>query len=265
MFVGRALERRKLREAILAHRSLLVCGPPGSGKTALLERTLATLPTAVREKCLVSNADGSPKQIWTSLAGRLAEISDAEVTSRKEREAGLAVPFDRWLQRQTSLRLRGILRRAMRSKPYWVVLEATTQLPAGVYRLLQEWMWSGRTPVILLARGSSENDLGKVSRLFWHPGLRLELGPLQAGDLNALLEECVERFHLQELAGRDFRDFLLEQCAGLPGRIVHLCELASRSVYQCSGRVKLHTLAVDFLMQIRGDPKVGTSRAHQNG
>jgi AAA ATPase domain len=264
MFVGRALERRKLREAILARHSLLVCGPPGSGKTALLEKTLATLPAAVREKCLVCSADGSPRQIWRSLAGRLAEIGDTEVTSRKEREAGVAAPFDRWLQRQTSLRLRGILRRAMRSKSYWVVLEATTQLPAGVYRMLQEWMWSGRTPVILLARGFSENDLGRASRLFWHPGLRLELSPLQPSDLKTLLEDCLERFHLQKFTDEVFCDFLLEQCAGLPGRIVQLCGLASRSAYQYEGRVKLHTLAVDFLMQIQGDPKA-TSRAHQNG
>jgi len=263
MFVGRAQERKRLRETILARRSLLLCGPAGSGKTTLLEKTLAALPASVRNMCLVCNANGSPRQIWQSLAHRLAEAGDPELTSRLEREAGAAAAWDRWLHRQTSLRLCGILKRAMRARPYSVFLDSTARLPAGVYRVLQEWIWSGRTPVILLARGSSEENQGKIARLFWHPGMRLELGPLQAGDVSTLLEESVDRFHLQELADQDFRNFLIQQCAGLPGRIVRLCELASQRGYQFDGHVKLHTLAVDFLMQGQNNPRHSV-RAHSN-
>ena len=249
MLIGRSGEQANLREAILARRSILVCGPADSGKTALLEETLATLPSKVRENCLVCKAHGPPRQIWQSLAHRLAELHDGEVISRMQRETGSSTSFDRWLHGQTSLRLRGILRRAMRSHSYWVFLEAATRLPEGVYRLLQEWVWSRRTPVILLARGSTEREVGKAARLFWHKGLQLHLGPIRTEDLEILLENAAERFGISKFADAEFRDFALKQSAGLPGKMLRLCELASQSAYQFGGRVKLHTLAVDFLLQ----------------
>jgi AAA ATPase-like protein len=249
MLIGRSKEQARLRGAILVRRSILVCGPAGSGKTALLEETLATLPAVIREHSLVCKTDGPPRQLWQSLTRRLAELHDGEVISRIEQETGPTAPLDRWLRGQTSLRLRGILRRAMHATAYWVFLEAAARLPDGVYRLFQEWVWSGRTPLVLLARGSTEQDLGKVARLYWHPGLRLELAPMPAEDLADLLEFSIARFHLSDLADAEFRSFILEQSAGLPGRIVRLCELASSRAYQFGGRVKLHTLALDFLLQ----------------
>jgi Cdc6-like AAA superfamily ATPase len=264
MFVGRVIEKKRFREVILARRNLLLYGPAGAGKTALMNETLSSLPVAVRRNCIVCHSCESPRNVWRDLIRSLAEAADPQVLSRVERECGPSGSLERWLGEQSSLRLRGILRHATRDGAYFVFIDSTAPLPAGVYRLLQEWIWSGRTPVFLLARGSTEHDLGRVARLYWHDSLRLELGSLLPGDAENLLEYAIARFRLAQLADAEFRAFILKQSAGLPGGIVRLCELASQSAYQCGGRVKLHTLAVDFLLRTGAEPRA-ILRADNNG
>jgi hypothetical protein len=251
MLIGRERERAKLSEAIAERRSLLVSGPADSGKSALLQEVLAHISETIRGKCIVCTAEETPHAIWLRLVRALGEAGDPEVLTRVENEAGSRQHLDRWAKVQTSLRLRGILRRAARAREYWIFLETAAPLPDGIYRLLQEWVWSRRTPVILLARGSARAELGKAAALYWHSGLHLTLGPLELVSAEALLEHTIARFHLAEVADAEFRKFVLEQSGRFPGSIVRLCELASDVVYQYEGHVKLHTLAVDFVLQQR--------------
>ncbi len=254
MLNGRKRELATLRKAILGRQSLLVHGSAGTGKTALLAEALTSLPSRIRRMCLVCPAGESPRVIWRHLVLSLAEADDPQVMLRVRRDCGGTACVDRWLKKQPSLRLRGILRRAMHGRAYWVFLDTTAPLPDGVYSLLQDWIWSRRTPVILFGRGSTERDVGKVARLFWHSGMLLELLPLPAPDQQAVLEQSIARFNLSAIADGRFRDFILKSAAGLPGAVVRLCELASQSFYQSDGHIKLHTLAVDFLMQWTDEP-----------
>ena len=249
MLIGREHQRARLSEAISERRSLLICGPVDAGKSALLHEVLSCVAASIRERCIVCTAEDTPHAIWLCLVQALGAADDPEVLTRVENEAGSRQNLDRWAKAQTSLRLRGILRRAARAREYWVFLDTTAALPDGTYRLLQEWVWSRRTPVVLLARGSTSRELGKASQLYWHSGLRLTVGPLDVVSAETLLEHTVARLRLTELADADFRNFVLEQSARLPGRIVRLCELASDVAYHYEGHVKLHTLAVDFMLQ----------------
>jgi len=251
MLIGREQERARLYEAVCDRRSLLVSGPAGSGKSALLEEVLSSVAPSIRGRAIFCTMAGVPNTIWQHLVLALGAAGDPDVLTRVEREAGSRAHPDRWIKAQTSLRLRGILRCAARSREYSIFLDAKGPLPAGVYRVLQEWVWSRRTPVVLLARSSTQTELGKASRLYWHDGLRLALGPLDPVSANGLLEHAIARFQLARFADGDFRSFVLEQSARLPGGIVRLCELASDVAYHCDGRLKLHTLAVDFLLQQR--------------
>jgi energy-coupling factor transporter ATP-binding protein EcfA2 len=251
MLIGREHELALLCAAIAERRSLLICGPTGAGKSALLQNALSCVEENHRRKCVVCEAEGTPIAIWQRMMRALAAVDDQEVLTRVENEAGSYQQFERWLRDQTSLRLRGILRRAARAREYSIFLEAAAPLPDGAYRLLQEWVWSARTPVILLGRGLTVHELGKAAQLYWHEGLRLNLGPLEWAPAKVLLEHSISRFDLAELADEEFRDFVLKQSERLPGRIAMLCELASNTAYQHEGHVKLHTLAVDFLLQQR--------------
>jgi len=253
--IGRRDELARLREAILARQSLLVHGRSGAGKTALLTETLSGLPEHMRRKCLMCTGVENPRTLWRSLALSLAKAGDGQVMSRWERECAGTRCMDRWICEQTSLRLRGILRRALQESAYWVILDALARVPDGACPLLEEWIWSRRTPVILAGRGSTEQELGRAARLFWHRGMRMELLPLGDADRKALLEQAIHRFGLAEVADEDFRRFVLKSSQGLPGRIIRLCELACQNAYQWHGRIKLHTLAVDFLRQADSCPR----------
>jgi hypothetical protein len=263
MLIGRRQELTRLRNAILARQSLLVHGRAGTGKTALLAEVLSSLPPRIRSMCLVCTAYENPRTMWRHLVRSLAEADDPQVMLRVQRECGGTISVDRWLRRQSSLRLRGILRHAMHGGAYRVFLDTTAPLPHGVYSLLQDWVWSKRTPVILFGRGSTERDVGKVGRLFWHSGMLLELLAMPTRDQEAVLEHSIARLNLSAMADDEFRDFILKCAAGLPGAIVRLCELASKSFYQWGGHIKLHTLAVDFLM-LRADEARCLRQANPN-
>ena len=253
MLIGRNRELDSLRSAILSRRSLIIHGPAGSGKSALLQSVLDSLPEEVRARCLFCSAFASPHQIWQRLVASLGAVGDPVVLERMRKEADPVSTVNSWVNRQTSLRLRGILRRAFRARDYLVFFDPPHPLPDGVYRLLQEWIWSGRVPVYLTSRETSETQLGRISGLFWHAGLRLALGPLSRLDAQLLLDQSMAAFHLDSAVDPEFREFAMQQTHLLPGRIVDLCRLASSPVYRSHGHFKLHTLAVDSLL-LQGDP-----------
>jgi AAA ATPase-like protein len=264
MLIGRENESAKLRTAILRKESLLICGRPASGKSALLEEVIATLPESTRSRCLVTRVAASPREIWLDFIRALANAGDSCVLSRVETETGSHLRLQPWLKNQTSLRLRGILHRATRAGEYIVVLDPPTPLPEGVYRTLQMWVWSRRTPVFLTADGYDSQHIGRASRLFWHDDLRIFLGPLDFDSAKQLLDREIVRHDLASFADDNFREFVLAESSLLPGYIIRLCELAASPAYRFDGHLKLSTLLVDFLFHSR--PLVsstgGKSRQH---
>ena len=257
MLIGRDRECSRLRGAILAKQSLLLWGPPASGKSALLQEVLASLPGEIRRKCLICHAASPPHAVWVELIRALAHASDPLITSRLRAEVGSLEALDSWLCRQTSLRMRGLIHRATRAGDYFVFFDPPRPLSDGIYRMLQMWCWSGKTPVYLSARTCDVQGAGKCARLFWHDGLRLALDPLSRSAGETLLAECIERFELGEVADGAFREFALSRSALLPGAVERICALASLPQYRWHGRLKLHTLAVDCL---RHDPLVSGDR-----
>jgi AAA ATPase-like protein len=249
MLTGRTEELARIRKAILGRHSLLLCGPAGSGKSALLTETLSSLPGAVRRNCILCDESRSPRTIYQSLIRSMASCGDSEILSRVEGDAGSADQVERWLRAQSSLRLRGLLRKAARAHPYCIFFDTPTSIPDGIYRLFQDWVWSGRTPVILLARGASEHELGRFARLFWHSGLHLSLQPLEPRSAEELLEAAIAQCGLSPFADSAFREFVIKHSERWPGRIMQLCKMASNVSYHYAGRIKLHTLAVDFLLE----------------
>ncbi len=263
MLIGREFELTEIVEAIRERHSLLVYGPAGSGKSALLQAALASLPEEVRHRCFAALAEGTPHAIWQNLIRCLFAARDPEVMCRVTSEAASIEHFERWLTAQSSLRLRGILRRAAWAGQYCFVLEAAGPVPGAVCRLLKEWIWSDRTPAILFGRGRTETELGRAAKLYWHDGMRLALGALEAADAEALIRHCIKRFGLAGFADDEFFDFVLQQSERMPGRILRLCELAAQPRYQFDGHIKTHTLTVDFLLESGALPDTAKQAARR--
>jgi Cdc6-like AAA superfamily ATPase len=253
MWVGRQFESRLLRQAIMDRRSLLLYGKSGAGKTSLLDEVLNSLPGELRKSCILCEAHPTPHATLQELALRFAQAGDQWLLSRALKDQVTHEQLDRWLGAQTSLRLRGVLRHAARATIYSVFLDASVKLPDGLYRLIQEWIWSGRTPVVILARGPSERELGRAGRLFWHGAMRAEIGPLDPAAACELFALSVAKTRLTPLPAEEFRDFVMKESELLPGRIIALCEMASDPAYLHEGRIKLHPLRVDFQMKLNGN------------
>jgi hypothetical protein len=249
MLIGRDSEVLRLRQVILERRSLLVYGKRGAGKTELLAQTLKSLPAEVRKECIVCAARESLYDLFQELAKMFAVAGDRQILSRVIKETGDPAHHERWILKQTSLRLRGILRQAARDGHYSIFLDSQVRLPDGIYRVLREWTWSRRTPVVILACGSTEHELGRSGRLFWHDELRLQLGPLSADAAGEFLDSCVTEHGLGTIAREDFREFVLKESGCLPGAIRVLCEMATNPAYQSGDYVKLHTLRIDFRLK----------------
>jgi energy-coupling factor transporter ATP-binding protein EcfA2 len=249
MLVGREREITRLCEAIKKRQSLLIYGSAGSGKSALLETVLSGFAPTARQRFIVAAAAAAPVLVWQNIVLALSRELDPEVLRRVEEEAGSERFVSTWIVAQTSLRLRGVLRHAARLRDYSIFLDARTPLPDGVYRLLQEWIWSGRTPVVLLARGSTRPEIGKVAQLYWHDGLRLAIRSLDPASAEILLDQTIMRCGLAKSANADFREFVLNRSGRLPGPLIRLCELASQPAYQYDGQIKLHSLSIDFMLE----------------
>jgi len=107
--VGRREELRALRVAIQKRESRLVWGSMDAGKTALVRRVISDLPDAEREKCVYWAGVASGRQLLSYLVGQLYEKGDSYVRRKVHADGANDASLHRWLNKQSSLRLRGIL------------------------------------------------------------------------------------------------------------------------------------------------------------
>jgi hypothetical protein len=247
--IGRAEEVRALRSAIQRRESRLIWGSMDAGKTALVKSAISELPETERRKCVCWTGAASGRQLLSHFVGRLFELGDPFVRRKVHGDGASETSLSRWLRKQTSLRLRGILFTASTQGDYGFFLDHFPPPTHNLARLMKEIMYRCETPVYLAARGYSQSEIGYAWSLYWNDGLRLHLGPLNERASRDLLEACIERSGLASLDLEDFREDCLRISGHMPGSIVKMCELAVDSRYHYGGRIKMKLLHVDYLMR----------------
>lgn len=247
--VGRREELRQLRAAIRRREGLLIWGPPDSGKTALVQQAICELAETDRRKCIYWSGAASRRDLLSHFVGRQYELGDAFVQRKVHADGASETSLRRWLDKQRSLRLRGIFIGASTQGEYRVFLDHFPAPAHGTARLLKEIMYRCKTPIYLAARGYSQVEAGYAWTLYWHDALRLRVGPLHTRDARELLEICIRDFGLESLELEDFREDVLRLSGHLPGSIVKMCKLAADSRYHYGDRIKMNLLQVDYLMQ----------------
>jgi hypothetical protein len=126
-------------------------------------------------------------------------------------------------------------------------------------RLMKEIMYRCETPVYLIARGMSQQEIGYAWSLYWNDSLRLRLGALRERHARELLELCIRDYGLNSLDLEGFREDVLRLSGLLPGSILKMSRLAADSRYHYGDRIKLKLVHVDYLMQSNQSPSNGTS------
>jgi hypothetical protein len=246
--IGRKEELRVLLRAIQKRESRLVWGPLDAGKTTLIKKAISEVPEAERRNCIYWTGAASRRQLLSHFVGRLYELGDLFVRKKVHADGATEISLNRWLHKQTSLRLRGILFSASTQGNYRFFIDHFPAPTHNMARLMKEIMYRCKTPIYLAARDYSQAEIGYAWSLYWNDTLRVRLGPLRERAAQDLLEACISRFSLASLDLDDFRENLLRLSGHLPGSIVKMCELAADPRYHYGEQIKLKLLHVDYLL-----------------
>jgi hypothetical protein len=246
--VGRGSQKARLRQAIQNRQGLLIWGPAGIGKTALVMRVLEDHPVAAAGSIIYLSGVGGLRPLLCALLRRLYEIEDATLRRQLRNEGVAKATFSSWLQTHRASRLRGALYRSMEGGQYWVFLDHIPPLTLAVAKVVKELTRMRETPVYILARGLSEAEVGHVTDLYWSDRQRLSLGPLPARAARDLLEWCIRRFGLARLDLNGFRQEILHLSGHNPGTLIHMCALAAEPRYQSGSQIKTKLIHIDTLV-----------------
>ena len=249
VIVGREQEMRRLRTAILNRVSQLIWGQPDAGKTFVIQRVIAGLSEGDQRKCIYWTGRATGRQLIGHFLRGLYVAGDPLVRRRVHADRAGEFTLDRWINRQSLLRLRGILYSATEHGDYRFFVD---HLPAPTHKMahfLKEIMYRCKTPVYFTGHGYSQGEIGNAWSLYWTDEYRIRLEPLTEAVARELLETCIHRFGLNLLDLEGFREEILHFSGRLPGAIVKMCKLAADPRYHYHDQVKVKLVHVDYLMQ----------------
>lgn len=254
-FVDREIESRRLSEAIRKRESLMIFGPAGIGKTALVKEVIRGLPPDLAARCLCLGAVKDLQDLLRQLIHALYDLKDPNLRHQLHAEGVPVLAFEAWLKALTTSRLKGTLWRTVERGDYRVFLDHLPSLTHPIAKIVKELFWMRNTPVYLLIRGEQEQHVLPYCRFFyWTDRERLGLQPLPTQAAAELLESSIERFGLSRLDLADFREEALALSKRVPGAIVKMCSLARHPRYQQGSRIKIKSIYIDYLMRGRAAP-----------
>jgi len=254
IWVGRKAEMTRLRDALRARESLLLWGPADAGKTALARRVVRELPAEQCKAFLFWSGPGSRHDLLQHLICQVFAAGSPQMNAKVHADGCSEMDFGRWIRKQPSRRLRGILQSTLKQEKYWIFIDHIPPLTHPMARLVKDLIWRCETPVYALARGYSPHEIGYAWSLYWTDRYRLPLGPLPATDAAALAQACLRESGLSRRERAGFQAAVMHLSGRLPGAIVKMCSMAALPRYQHAGQIKTKLLRVDYLMGMQGYP-----------
>jgi hypothetical protein len=242
--VGLLRERQALADSIRRGESLLILGPGGSGKTAIVR---SALESELRGKAVVHVPEfGALHDLLVIIARELLESGHKRFRQSVRSAIG---DWELWLAHQTSVHLKGLLWTALEHEPTPIILDGVKGAGHQTYRFLQRLYFARGMTLIATAR--DHLHLGEMARLFWDPGRTRHMQPLSDSEGLQLFEAAVDHFRLRGLCLDDFREKVLDSAKGNPGQILEMCRFASDPMYVTGGRhIKFAPLRIDVMMRL---------------
>ena len=228
--VEREEELGRLRAQARARKSMLVFGPEGVGKSRLLRRFVDSQPLA-----LYVEKTRSPREF---LLGLLQALHSAD--ERVKTPANISA--------LSSSSLKGIVHRALDTRPFLMVLDhldAPSRIVTGMIKSLHYY---GRTPVIFASRSPHMEDIGALRPLCANKAERLEVKNFPPQVALEFAQREAERTELWASNLETVLSSLVEWSDGNPGAILKMLKMAQLPQYRAGDQIKSHILYVDYCM-----------------
>jgi len=239
--IGLVRERHALLNAVERRQSLLVLGPGGSGKTALVQSVLES--ESRQEVPLLIPQFETPHDLLVMIARALLQTGHRSF----HRLASPGSDWEKWPSGQTSIHLKGLLWKALEAEPVTLILDGVNRAGHQTYRFFQRLYFV--PDMAIIATATSQLHLGDLARLFWDPRKTLHIQPLPESDAIQLFEAAADHFGLRHLSLDEFREKVLESARGNPGQIVEMCRLAANPQYVVGKYIKFAPLRIDAMMK----------------
>jgi len=246
IFLNRSAELERLRSLLQQRKSVLLSGPPGIGKSALL----AGLRPRHRDDdpTLLFSSGATDPAGW--LRQVLLELVCGPSPPALLRRLGLSPRPGRdevraLLARKSAGAVRTLLAEALGDSRYAIVMDPLGFVSQAFYRVLRELERTG-TPLVLVARSPHMEDIGYATKFAWPREQRLALGPLPSAEMEQLLDRELAGWLRRPANEEAFRAHLLAYAAGNPGTLLELLAMVRAPAYWSGESIKMHLLTVDF-------------------
>lgn len=231
---GRDQELDALRAQLNRGKSLLLCGPAGVGKTALLLRLLPELPAL-----LYCGDSSSTRDVFERLGAALETQQDAYALSCARTASA---------RPRSAVARNGIVIESLRRGAYGIVLDHLQRPSQRFAAAIKDMARSTGTPVIAVARSAHMEDVGFLLPLYPDRGDRFEVRPFDRGRALAFAAQTARRAGLTAANLEEFLERAAELSGGIPGAILAMLGLAQQPHYRSGDHIKVTPLYLDLRM-----------------
>jgi energy-coupling factor transporter ATP-binding protein EcfA2 len=246
-FLNRTAELERLRGLLRQGKSVLLTGPSGMGKTALLEELRRVGAPGGRE--LVFTAGNLEPADWLR-AVSLALLCAHDVPALKQRLSLSGRPEPEAARQQlrgkSAGALRAVLFETLAGAELAFMLDPLGFISRPFYELLRDLHRATAVPFILAARSPHMEEIGYATKFALPREQCLALGPLAPPLSQQLFDAAISVWPRQPQNLEAFRAHVLDYAGGNPGTILGMLQLARQETYWAGDSVKAHLLTVDF-------------------
>jgi energy-coupling factor transporter ATP-binding protein EcfA2 len=226
---GRSKIVKDLAEPLLAGRTVLLYGPMGSGKSALLE-ALARRINKQRQPCGISRSTRSLSDITEALLSAYPAVQSEGRTRRQ---------------------LRSDLVYAAEARPGALLLDHLGEVGTQFKGYLRAMRGTG-LGVLLAADAEVARDHDQL-RAMHLSYLEVQIPPLPSRCLHRILDEALKAAPLPCALTDADRSALIRMARGRPGWIVRAGRILGDTHYWRDGRVQLESLRAEIMTRITGE------------
>ena len=232
---GRDADLEQLQQLITRHRSFLLHGPAGVGKTLLLKHLAGEFV-----EMLYCGESPNTQTVFRALAAVLLAKKNRHVLNTCG-TSGLNPIKDK-----SAVSLRGIVTEALRGGGSGLC-STTCNLPSQSYAtaLKDVCSWTG-TPLIAASRSEHMEDVGFLLSMFCDRSAKFALRNFDSNTANKFAMQTAREMQLQAANRDEAIEKIVQYSKGNPGAIIAMLRMAVSPKYVAQEHVKLSPLYIDF-------------------